>query len=115
LPPENRDRGRPEKRRVRWNASRVPEKRAAVITKIANSVVAFRNAVRTGVGAEEAVAGLESAEGLERATVLGLEGQAAAESRLALTQPEPVRSFTVGHVKVLALMAEDVARSADAG
>ncbi|MET7336754.1 hypothetical protein [Nonomuraea sp. NPDC005650] len=36
----------------------------------------------------------------------------AAESGLALTQPEPARRFTVGHVKVLALMAEDVARSA---
>ncbi|NUW33970.1 hypothetical protein HTZ77_21405 [Nonomuraea sp. SMC257] len=52
---------------------------AAVITKIANSVVGFRNAVRTGVGAEEAVAALEAETGLERGTVLGLEGQAVAE------------------------------------
>ncbi|MEV6041829.1 hypothetical protein AB0L65_62760 [Nonomuraea sp. NPDC052116] len=37
----------------------------------------------------------------------------AAESSLALTQPEPARRFTIGHVKVLALMAEDVAGSAD--
>ncbi|MBE1593647.1 hypothetical protein ACFPOI_23530 [Nonomuraea angiospora] len=33
----------------------------------------------------------------------------AAESSLALTQPEGARRFTIGHVKVLALMAEDVA------
>jgi hypothetical protein len=37
----------------------------------------------------------------------------AAESGLALTQPEPQRRFTVGHVKVLALMAEDVASSGE--
>ncbi|WP_433508556.1 hypothetical protein ACQP2T_31640 [Nonomuraea sp. CA-143628] len=37
----------------------------------------------------------------------------AAESGLGLTQPEPARRFTVGHVKVLALMAEDVAKSTD--
>ncbi|MEU6789246.1 hypothetical protein ABZ912_59560 [Nonomuraea angiospora] len=36
----------------------------------------------------------------------------AAEASLALTQPEPARRFTIGHVKVLALMAEDVAGSA---
>ena len=38
---------------------------------------------------------------------------AAAESRLPLKQPEPDRRFTIGHIKVLALMAEDVARPAE--
>ncbi|MET7336753.1 hypothetical protein [Nonomuraea sp. NPDC005650] len=50
-----------------------------IIGKIAKSVVAFRNSVRTGVGAEEAVAGLEAEQGLEQGTVLGLEAQAVAE------------------------------------
>ncbi|NUW33971.1 hypothetical protein HTZ77_21410 [Nonomuraea sp. SMC257] len=40
---------------------------------------------------------------------------AAAEAGLSPRQPEADRRFTVGHVKVLALMAEDVARSAGAG
>ncbi|MEU7835514.1 MULTISPECIES: hypothetical protein [unclassified Nonomuraea] len=37
----------------------------------------------------------------------------AAESGLGLTLPEPARRFLIGHVKVLALMAEDVAKSTD--
>ncbi|MFG1966595.1 hypothetical protein [Nonomuraea sp. NPDC049028] len=50
-----------------------------VIGKIAKSVVAFRNSVRTGVGVEEAVAGLEAETGLEQGTVRGLEAQAVAD------------------------------------
>ncbi|MEU7748035.1 hypothetical protein [Nonomuraea sp. NPDC049158] len=37
----------------------------------------------------------------------------ATESGLGLTLPEPARRFLIGHVKVLALMAEDVAKSTD--
>ncbi|MEV4576222.1 hypothetical protein AB0K16_23535 [Nonomuraea jabiensis] len=50
-----------------------------VIGRIAKSVFAFRNSMRTGVGAEEAVAGLEAEAGLDQATVLGLEAQAVRE------------------------------------
>jgi len=37
----------------------------------------------------------------------------AAESSPSLVQPEPAKRWTIGHLKVLKLMADDLARSGD--
>jgi hypothetical protein len=50
-----------------------------IMAKITRSVATFRNAMRTGAGAEEAVVGLEATEGLEQSVVAGLEARAVAE------------------------------------